>query len=378
MKVVIAGGGTGGHVYPGVTIARTLVERDPTIQVLFIGTKKGLEADVVPREGFRLVTIGVDAFKRRLSVGTVLAAFRACGALAQSLAILAREKPRVVIGTGGYVSGPAVLAAWMMRIPTLVHEQNVFPGVTTRLLSRVASTVATTYVESSRYLARRARVVVTGNPVRRSILTASRREGAETFGLDRNLPTLLVFGGSQGARAINDAMVEALEGIARRPDVQVIHQTGRADHARVVRELEARGVLQAGKGRLVIEPYLYQMDRAMACADLVVCRAGAISIAEITARGLPAILVPFPGAAEGHQEKNARALERAGAAVVVLQRDLAGPALLQMVLEILGDRARLARMSEGSRVLGRPGAADAIADLVVGLACGPSLRAGAR
>lgn len=370
MRVVIAGGGTGGHVYPGVTIAKTLLERDPGVKVLFIGTRKGLEADIVPREGFRLATIEVAGFKRRLSLETILTAFRACMGLAQSLVVLRREKPDVVVGTGGYVSGPVVLAAWMMRIPALIHEQNALPGATTRVLSLFASRVAVTYDESSRYLARKSRVVVTGNPVRRSILTTTRREGAKAMGLDGDRPTVLVFGGSQGARAINEAMVSALPGIVKRRGVQVIYQTGRHDHAWVMRELEARGALQAGASRLIVEPYLYQMDKAMACADLVVSRAGAISIAEITARGLPAVLIPFPGAAEGHQEKNARALERAGAAVVVLQQELTGEVLLRVIESLLDDNARLERMSRNSRMLGRPGAADALVGIITQLASG--------
>ncbi|MBC7082409.1 MAG: undecaprenyldiphospho-muramoylpentapeptide beta-N-acetylglucosaminyltransferase [Bacillota bacterium] len=369
MKVVFAGGGTGGHVYPGVTVARTLLERDPATKVVFIGTRKGLEADVIPREGFHLSTIEVAGFRRRLSPDTLLTAFRACKGFIQSLAILRREKPDVVVGTGGYVSGPVVLAAWMLGIPTLIHEQNALPGVTTRVLSRVASAMAVTYPESARYLARKSRVVVTGNPVRKSILTADRREGARAMGLDPGRPTLLVFGGSQGARAINEAMVAALPDLlARRGDLQVIHQTGRRDHAWVVAELEARGVDRKRLPRLVVEPYLYEMDMAMACADLVVSRAGAISIAEITARGLPAVLIPFPGAAEGHQERNARALEAAGAAVVILQSELRGDVLRDTVEELLDDRARLERMSRSSRSLGRPDAADALADLVVRLA----------
>lgn len=369
MKVVFAGGGTGGHVYPGVTVARTLLERDPGTKVVFVGTRKGLEADVIPREGFDLSTIEVAGFRRRLSPDTLLTAFRACKGFIQSLAILRCEKPDVVVGTGGYVSGPVVLAAWILGIPTLIHEQNALPGVTTRVLSRVASAVAVTYPESARYLARKPRVVVTGNPVRKSILTADRREGARAMGLDPGRPTLLVFGGSQGARAINEAMVATLPDLlARHRDLQVIHQTGRRDHAWVVAELEARGVDRKRLPRLVVEPYLYEMDMAMACADLVVSRAGAISIAEITARGLPAVLIPFPGAAEGHQERNARALEAAGAAVVILQSELRGDVLRDTVEALLGDRDRLERMSRSSRRLGRPDAADALADLVVRLA----------
>ncbi|MGE5592512.1 MAG: undecaprenyldiphospho-muramoylpentapeptide beta-N-acetylglucosaminyltransferase [Betaproteobacteria bacterium] len=369
MKVVFAGGGTGGHVYPGVTVARVLIERDPATSVVFVGTRKGVEADVVPKEGFPLRTIEVAGFRRRLSPDTILTALRACKGFIQSIAILRREKPDVVVGTGGYVSGPVVLGAWVLGIPTLIHEQNALPGVTTRALSRIANATAVTYPESARYLARKSRVVVTGNPVRKSILKAERGEGARALGLDPGRPTLLVFGGSQGARAINEAMVDALPDLlARHPELQVIHQTGRRDHAWVVAELKARGIDAGNRPRLVVEPYLYEMDMAMACADLVVSRAGAISIAEITARGIPAVLVPYPGAAEGHQEKNARALEAAGAAVVIPQNELGTDILRDTVERLIYDRGELDRMARSSRSLGRPGAADALADLVVRVA----------
>ncbi|MCR4403186.1 MAG: undecaprenyldiphospho-muramoylpentapeptide beta-N-acetylglucosaminyltransferase [Firmicutes bacterium] len=369
MKALFAGGGTGGHVYPAITVARALLERDPAAKVIFVGTRRGLEADIVPKEGFVFHTIEVAGLHRRLSPGLVLTALGAFKGLAQSIQILLRERPDVVVGTGGYVSGPVVLAAWMLGIPTLIHEQNALPGLTTRMLSRIASAVAVTYHESARCLARKSGIVVTGNPVRKAIITADRQEGARAMGLDPDRPTLLVFGGSQGARAINEAMVAAVPDLlARNRDLQVIHQTGRRDHEWVLEELERRGVGRGKTSRLVVEPYLYEMHMAMACADLVVSRAGAISIAEITARGLPAVLVPFPGAAEGHQEKNARALESAGAAVVILQSELTGDFLRDTVEALLRDRAKLEGMSRKSRGLGRPRAADDLADLAGTLA----------
>ncbi len=367
MKVVFAGGGTGGHVYPGIAIARELVERDPRVEAVFVGTRRGLEADVVPREGFRLALIDVAGFRRRLSLDTALTALRACRGFVQAIGIVRRERPDVVVGTGGYVSGPVVLAAWLMGIPTLIHEQNALPGVTTRALSRIANAVALTFEESAPHLGRRSRVVVTGNPVRRSIVATTREEGARSLGLDPGLRTVLVFGGSQGARAINEAFVGALKGIMERRDVQVVFQTGRRDHASIASRLEAQQLPASVRSRLVVAPYLYEMDKALACADLTVSRAGAISIAEITARGLPCVLVPYPSAAEGHQETNARALERAGAAVVILQRDLSPRLLLEVVGGLLDDPARLARMSRASRALGRPSAAAVLADIVEGL-----------
>ncbi|NLB74146.1 MAG: undecaprenyldiphospho-muramoylpentapeptide beta-N-acetylglucosaminyltransferase [Firmicutes bacterium] len=370
MKVIIAGGGTGGHIYPGITIAKTLLGRIPDAKVVFVGTRRGLEVDVVPKEGFELLLIDVAGFQRKISLDTLATFYRAFKGVFQARAILKRFRPDVVVGTGGYVSGPVVLAAWLLGIPTLIHEQNALPGYTTRILSRIANVVAVTYPESAGYFPKNARTRLTGNPIRRSILETERNEGLAAFGLDPRHLTVLIFGGSQGARAINKVMVKILPEIMRSKDIQVIYQTGKLDYGRVMKELEAGCAQALRTPRLTVRDYIYRMDYAMACSDLVVGRAGAISIAEITGRGLPSILIPLPSSAEGHQEMNAKALEAAGAALVIHERDLSPGSLLRAINLIIDDERLRGEMARQSRKLGRPGAADDLVDVVVSLSMG--------
>ncbi len=370
MNVVIAGGGTGGHIYPGITIAKALIERIPDAKVTFVGTKKGLEVDVVPKEGFELLLIDVVGFQRKLSPDTLTTFYRAAKGVFQARAIMKKLQPEVVVGTGGYVSGPVVLAAWLLGIPTLIHEQNALPGYTTRILSRIADVVALTYPESVKYFPKREKTRLTGNPIRRQILETTKAQGLAAFQLDPGLLTLLVFGGSQGARAINKVMVKVLPKIMKSKDIQVIYQTGRHDHHWVTKELETNCAEALRTRRLTVKDYIYRMDHAMACSDLVVGRAGAISIAEITGRGLPSILIPFPGSAEGHQEMNAAALEKAGAALVIHEKDLTPECLLQAIRQIMDDENRRKQMARESLKLGRPGATDDLVDIVVSLAKG--------
>jgi UDP-N-acetylglucosamine--N-acetylmuramyl-(pentapeptide) pyrophosphoryl-undecaprenol N-acetylglucosamine transferase len=370
VKVIIAGGGTGGHIYPGITIARTLLGRIPDAEVVFVGTKRGLEVDVVPKEGFELLFIDVAGFQRKVSLDTLTTFYRAFKGVFQARAILKRFQPDVAVGTGGYVSGPVVLAAWLLGIPTLIHEQNALPGYTTRILSRIANMVAVTYPESAKYFPRNAKVRLTGNPIRRSILETKRNQGLAAFGLNPRHLTVLIFGGSQGARAINKVMVKILPEMMRSKDTQVIYQTGKLDYDQVIKELEANCAQALRTSRLVVQDYIYRMDHAMACSDLVVGRAGAISIAEITGRGLPSILIPLPSSAEGHQEKNANALEAAGAAFVIHEKDLSPNSLLRAINKIIDDEKLRGEMATQSRKLGRPGAADELVDIVVSLSRG--------
>ncbi|HXL04256.1 MAG TPA: undecaprenyldiphospho-muramoylpentapeptide beta-N-acetylglucosaminyltransferase [Bacillota bacterium] len=370
MRVIIAGGGTGGHIYPGITVAKTILERIPDAEVVFVGTERGLEVDVVPKEGFELLLIDVTGFRRKLSLDTLMTCYRAVKGVFQAKAIMKRFRPEVVIGTGGYVSGPVVLAAWLSGIPTLIHEQNALPGYTTRILSHVADMVALTYPESVKYFPKRVKTRLTGNPVRRQILETTRAEGLAAFRLNPKLLTLLVFGGSQGSRAINKAMVQVLPELLESKNVQVIYQTGKHDYHWVTEALEANCMAALRAPRLVVKDYIYRMDHAMACADLVVSRAGAISIAEITGRGLPSILIPFPSSAEGHQEKNAEALELAGAAFVIHEKDLGPESLLRAINRIIDDENLREQMGKRSCKLGRPGAADDLVDIVISLARG--------
>ncbi|MGE5552441.1 MAG: undecaprenyldiphospho-muramoylpentapeptide beta-N-acetylglucosaminyltransferase [Betaproteobacteria bacterium] len=367
LRVLIAGGGTGGHIYPGLAVAKALGRNGP-VELLWVGASRGLERELVPREGIELITLPVQAFQRRLSVDTLRTVWRAAGALETSRRILHKFRPDVVLGTGGYACGPVVLMARLLRIPSIIQEQNALPGWTNRILGRWVNQVALGFPEARRYFPVD-KVVVTGNPLRPEVVSARREEGQTRFSLDPGRRTLVVFGGSQGARAINAAVQDALPRWLARQDLQVVWVTGERSFA----EVKAFLLGQAGASwtgdclRLAntqVYPYLHHLPLALAAADLAISRASAMALSEMAVRGLPAILIPLPTAAENHQEKNALARQRAGAAVMLREAELTGERLAELVDQLLGEPGRLAGMAEASRALGRPEAAEAVAALV--------------
>ena len=355
--VLMAGGGTGGHIFPGIAIARELVERVPRCEVLFVGTRRGLESKIVPAEGFRLLTIDSAGITGKRIVARLKGLALLPLSLVQSMRLIGRTKPSLVVGVGGYASGPVMAAAVLKRVPTLIHEQNYVPGATNRWMAPFVSKVVVTFEETVARLGGRG--VALGNPVRRDFALVKPRPSA---GAPRRL---LVFGGSQGSRALNKAMVEALPGLAAmRGALQITHQTGEAEHAAVEASYRAAGL----KGEdCEVRPFISGMSRAFEDADLIVCRSGATTVAELTAAGRPAVLIPFAGATHDHQTFNAHKLADAGAAVMIAERDLTGALLARTVQELLGDPGRLDRMARASRLLGRPDAAARIADLCVAL-----------
>jgi UDP-N-acetylglucosamine--N-acetylmuramyl-(pentapeptide) pyrophosphoryl-undecaprenol N-acetylglucosamine transferase len=363
MTVVIAGGGTGGHLYPGIAVARELLRRVPDARVSFAGTARGLEARVVPREGFELDLIRSAGLKGR----SVLA--RARGAALVPLGVLdawrllARRRPHVVMGVGGYSSGPVVLAAAIRRVPTLVLEQNAVPGLTNRLLAPWVRAAAVTYDQTLSFFGRRG--FVAGNPVRPEFFQTSTLEVRTS-----NARRVLILGGSQGAHAVNVAMVAAAPELVRRcADVALVHQTGERDVA-TVRE----GYRRAGIAARA-EPFLDPVAREMAEADVVICRAGATTLAELAALGRPAVLVPFPAATDDHQRRNADVLVRAGAAVLVDERDLTAARLAAVTADLLDDAPRRSQMGDAMRRFARPDAAACIVDRLIELAGGPERQA---
>ena len=356
-SVVIAGGGTGGHLYPGIAVARELRRRLPAARVSFAGTARGLEARVVPKEGFELDVLRSAGLKGK-SIGARLrgAALVPVG-LFDAWRILSRRRPRVVIGVGGYSSGPVVLAAALRGIPTMVLEQNAMPGLTNRLLARVVRAAAVTYEEALLHF--RGRGIVTGNPVRQDFVDA----GAAPPDRGAAPPRLLILGGSQGAHALNLAVVAAAPELVRRhPALDLVHQTGARDVADV-RDAYRRSAIAAR-----VEPFLDPVAREMSDADLIVCRAGATTLAELAAAGCAAVLVPFPGATDDHQRRNAQVLAGAGAAVLVDERDLTPARLADVAGTLLDDAPRRAAMRAAIRAFARPDAAARIVDRALALA----------
>ena len=355
MRAILAGGGTGGHVIPALAIANEL-QKNHGAEVLFIGTARGIENRLVPAAGYPLQLVRVGALKNVSLMTRAKTAFDLPRAVWDASRMLNEFAPDVVIGVGGYASGPAMLAAVMKHVPTLAFEPNVVPGFANRVVARFVSGAAVHFEETAKYFRRAA---VTGVPVRQAffeipVLLNKKRGGT---------PTVLVFGGSQGAHAINEAMIRCLPELRRQaPGIHIIHQTGERDY---------NGALAAYKSlgeSAEVFRFIDDMPAAFARADLVVCRSGASTVAEITAAGKPAIFVPFPRAADDHQRVNAEALARSGAAVVVEESKLEGVWLAETVAALLGDARRLETMSEAARGLAHPDAARDIAAMAARVA----------
>lgn len=363
MRAILTGGGTGGHIYPALAIAERLKQLHPGDEVLYVGTQKGLESRIVPQCGVPFRTIEAEGLPRRVSPELFRALWQAARGCAQARQIIRQFRPDVVIGTGGYVCGPVVLAAHLAGVPTMIHEQNAFPGMTNKLLARFADVILVTFAASEQYFVHKERIRQTGLPVRQAVLQTSKADGLRYFGFSPEKTTLLASGGSRGARSLNRAMAEAYPELLREPDLQILHLTGAQDYEETLRAIAEQGIVPAEYPQLLVKPYLDEMQYALAAADLCVGRAGATFLAEITACGLPAILIPYPYAAENHQEYNARALAEHGAAVMILDAELDGPTLARNILELCRQPERRARMAEQARSMGRRDALDQIVAL---------------
>jgi UDP-N-acetylglucosamine--N-acetylmuramyl-(pentapeptide) pyrophosphoryl-undecaprenol N-acetylglucosamine transferase len=353
LTVVIAGGGTGGHLYPGIAVARELLARHPDARISFAGTAKGIESRVLPREGFALDLIRSGGLKGKSLIDRLRGAALVPLGLVDALRIVSNRRPHLVIGVGGYSAGPVVLVAALRGVPTMLLEQNAVPGLTNRLLAGRVRAAAVTFESTQAFFG--AKAFVSGNPVRPEFFETveSAAESRPATGITR----VLVFGGSQGAHAINVAMVgAAAELAAGEPHVHVTHQTGERDVAMVGAAYKEAGLPSE------VAPYLYDMGHQLGRADVVVCRAGATTLAEITAAGKAAILIPLPTATDDHQRKNADALAAAGAADVLLQQELIGPVLARRILALAADGDKRTRMAAAARRLARPDAARVIVD----------------
>ena len=350
-RCIVAGGGTGGHLFPGIAVARELENRFPGTAILFVVGRKRMESDILSRYGYPLAFIHVEGMKGRGWKKGMAVLGMLPRSLVQSMRIIKNFSPSFVIGVGGYSAGPFCLAAKLMGVPTAIHEQNSYPGLTNRLLARVVDRIFISFEESAPYFKNR-KSFLTGNPVRQELFSAPR----DSLNLNNNFAVLVV-GGSQGARAINEAFVKAY-GILKRAGkrITVIHQTGQHDHQRVVEDYRAQG-LEAD-----VFPFIKDMASAYHRADMVVSRSGATTLFELAALGKPSILIPYPHAANNHQETNARCLARHGGAEMVLQKDLTGEGLANTLSTYMDHQQRLAKMGEAARTFSRPDAAQVIVD----------------
>lgn len=356
-RLVIAGGGTGGHLYPGIAVAREAMRSG--CRVVFIGTQAGIEARVLPREGLELRTIKTGKYMGMGIKGKIKTLAGMPAAVSAAAAILRDFRPQAVLGVGGYASFPALAAAGLMGIPVVIQEQNAYPGLTNRTLGRFADKIALGFSEAKRFFDSH-KTIFTGNPVRSTLFIADRTKALSEFGMEDGRTTVLVFGGSAGAHTINKGIADALPQLSgMRGRLQFVHQTGERDTEMVEKAYGVHGF------RASVIPFIYDMAGAYACADIVICRSGALTLAEVTALGKPAVLIPYPHATNNHQEHNARALERARAAIVIKDSEADGPRLAETITGMVSDRAALSDMSAKSLALGRPDAARAVAEILL-------------
>jgi UDP-N-acetylglucosamine--N-acetylmuramyl-(pentapeptide) pyrophosphoryl-undecaprenol N-acetylglucosamine transferase len=370
LRVVIAAGGTGGHIYPAIAIAQSLVARNPTARILFVGTRERMEARVVPAAGFDLATIAVRGLRgkqplvRRVrSVWSLLSG----RSLRHSMRILRMHRPDVVIGTGGYVSGPVILAARLLGIPRVTVVLDQSPGFTSRVTARMSQALCVVSQQAAEHCRKlvggQARIEITGNPIRREIIEATRDQALAALGLTPGRLTIVTTGGSLGSRALNAAFAGAVERlaadevIARR--IQILHLTGSAQPVRA----DEAALTSAGVPYQARE-YLDEMHLAFAAADIIITRGGAMSLAEITARGIPAIVIPWAEASDNEQEQNARPMAEVGAAIIIRDADLNAALLARMLREVIEDDERRDAMARRSKALGRPDAAERVAVVI--------------
>lgn len=356
-RVVIAGGGTGGHLYPGIALAKALKKHDKEMDITFVGTKQGIEFKVLPKEGFPLKTIYSGGLLGKKGLNLLLSCAKIPIGILQSLAWLMRKKPGLVVGVGGYVSGPLVLSAWVLRIPILIHEQNSIPGATNKLLGKIADKIAVSFKESLKYFPAN-KAIETGNLIRDELCVSKK----ETSPLPSDKFNVLVLGGSQGAHSINAGMVDAIDELSQKKDqLHIIHQTGEQDCEWVKNQYTQKGISAD------VRPFIHNMAEQYKKASLIICRAGATTLAEITACGKMAVLIPYPHATHNHQEHNARILESAQAAEIILDKDVSGARLAQSITNAMEQPEKRLAMENNSYALGKRDATEKVLQLCLEL-----------
>ena len=340
MRILFAAGGTGGHINPALAIAKEFRTYHPDCEILFVGTEFGLETELVPREGFPIEYIEAIGFRRRFTWENIRVAYRAARSMVHTSKILKKFRPDLVIGCGGYTSGPVVMRAAMKKIPTLIHEQNAFPGMSNKMLAPKVDRICISFEDSKKYFKQQEKVVYTGNPVRPGLTTLSKEKARLQNKID-DRPFLLAVGGSLGAKRINEEMLKLIPRLNNQ--VQVLWAAGKTDYETVKK---AAGTLPSN---ITLCPYIFNMEEMMIAADLVISRSGAITLSELCATGTPSILIPSPNVTENHQEINARALEKRNAAVVLCENELSDNRLESLINQLAFDKVRLTEMGSHAR-----------------------------
>jgi len=363
MKIVLSGGGTGGHIYPALAMAKEIKKQVPDAQFLYIGSKRGLEKGIVEKAGIPFLDIEITGFKRKISFENVKTILRFLKGVQKSKKYLRKFQPDMVIGTGGYVCGPVLYAASKEKIPTMVHEQNVIPGLTNQFLSRFVDVVAISFEGARQYFTRAKKIELTGNPRATEVINANPSNGFNALEISTNKKIVLFVGGSRGAKAINDGFLELLSSLEEYENYHFVYVTGEVHFENVQKEIEKRGFDLDLITNVSIFPFLYNMPEILAATSVIVSRAGASTLAEITALGVPAILIPSPYVTNNHQEKNAKWLEEQGAAKMIREKDLNGEVLLSAI-ETLMENGNREKVVHASKLIGQPDAAMRIVTIV--------------
>ena len=360
MKVILCGGGTSGHVNPALNIAETIKKRIPDAEIMFIGTKRGIESTLVPKFGYKIDFVEVSGFSRKLTLKNIKAAWHALTSVSEAKKIIKKFNPDLVIGTGGYVSWPTVKAASKLGIPTLIHEQNAFPGVTTKMLSKVVNKVCISFTGSEKFFDEevRGKLILTGNPVIVDGMT--REEARKKLGLDENEPYVLSYGGSMGAEKVNELVFDLIENYSIPQNIRHTHAIGRVGYEKFNGIAKDKGFYD--HKNLNISEYIYDISVHQAAADLMICRAGAMTLSELAIRGRAAVLIPSPHVTEDHQYKNARLIADAGAAVVYRESEITPKLLAETVSDLLANPNKRRRMEESLKSFAMTDSLDRIVD----------------
>lgn len=354
MNVILSGGGTAGHINPALAIAGYILKKEPDSKILFIGTKKGMESRLVTKEGYEIKYVDVEGFSTESKIKNIVPGIKFITSIISCMSIISKFKPDAVIGTGGYVCAPVVYAANLLKIPTLIHEQNVFPGSAIRFLSKSSTVTAISFDESRKYLKNAGCIITAGNPIRPQILSSVKEVSREKMGLG-NEKLIVAVGGSLGARMLNDAITEYIK-LSELTNVKLILSTGERDYERVKSLLSD----VPDTGKIEIRKYIDDMATVLSAADLVICRSGAITLSEICVLGKASILIPSPNVVNNHQEYNARALEKAGACHVILEKDLSYETLSEKINSVIGSDSTRHNMEANALTLAKPDATEII------------------
>ncbi|MFV0518515.1 MAG: undecaprenyldiphospho-muramoylpentapeptide beta-N-acetylglucosaminyltransferase [Aminipila sp.] len=346
MKVIMTGGGTGGHIYPAIAIADKIKEKNPEAEILFVGTEKGLEKELVPQNGYQIKFITVSGFNRKNLIKNVKVVKDLLKGNKQAKKIIKDFKPDVVIGTGGYVCGPVVRAAHKLGIRTFIHEQNAFPGVTNKMLEKYVENVFISFQDAEKYFKNKDKLILSGNPVRKAFFYADKKTSRKNIGEDDSNFMILCFGGSRGAGKINEAMVEIAENLNGLKNVSLYFVTGAVYYDKILKELEEKGF--HNKGNIYIEKYINNMQDYLGASDLVISRSGALTVSEITVCGKASILIPSPNVTGNHQYYNAKAVSDKGGAVILEEKDLCAEKLLSIISDFKINPQKVKRMEVSS------------------------------